>query len=75
MSLKSFRENQGLKQFEAAEKLGITNDYLSMIENGKRSPSNKLTFRMAELYGVKPEDIFLTANRTICTSKEQKEAS
>lgn len=75
MSLKNFRESQGLKQFEAAERLGITNDYLSMIENGKRTPGNKLTFKMAELYAVKPEDIFLTANRTICTNDAQKEAS
>lgn len=75
MSLKNFREDQGLKQFEAAEKLGITNDYLSMIENGKRTPSNKLTFKMAELYKVKPEDIFLTANGTISTIDVRKEAS
>lgn len=75
MSLKNFREAVGLKQYQAAEKLEISHDYLSMLENGKRKPSSKLTFRMAELYNRKPEDIFLSANSTICAESGQKEAS
>jgi transcriptional regulator with XRE-family HTH domain len=44
----------GLSQSEAAETLGITSPYLSMIEHGHKTPSPELVRRMAELYRVQP---------------------
>lgn len=66
-SLKEIRISNGLKQYEAAKKLKVSKDYLCMLENGKRLPSNKLISRMAELYEATPDKIFLAANRTICS--------
>ena len=74
-TLKDIRELTGLKQYEAAEKLSISKDYLCMLEKGKRQPSNKLISRMAILYKTNPEKIFLAANRTICTEEHCKETA
>lgn len=72
--LKDIRELARLKQYEAAEKLDISKDYLCMLENGRRSPSNKLISKMSKLYNVAPEKVFLAANRTICTDGVQESA-
>lgn len=69
-TLKEIRNERGFKQHEAATLLKITSDYLSMLENGKRRPGNKLILRMADVYKKKPEEIFLAAHRTICASKK-----
>ncbi|WP_431602570.1 helix-turn-helix transcriptional regulator [Clostridium pasteurianum] len=66
-SLKEFRKNIGLKQYEAAKLLGISKDYLNMLENGRRTPSTKLISEMGKLYDAPPEDIFLIINRTYCS--------
>ena len=66
-SLKQFRVENKLKQYEAAKMLGITKDYLYMLEAGKRTPSTKLISEMAKLYNIPPEDIFLVINRTYCS--------
>lgn len=71
-SIKEFRENVGLKQYEAAKKLGITKDYLSMLENRRRTPSTKLITQMALIYNKAPEDIFLAIYRTYCSKKHSK---
>ncbi|MCR3758882.1 helix-turn-helix transcriptional regulator [Clostridium felsineum] len=71
-SIKEFRENVGLKQYEAAKKLGITKDYLSMLENRRRTPSTKLITQMALIYNKAPEDIFLAIYRTYCSEKHSK---
>lgn len=41
---------------KAAEALNITPEYLSMIENAHKTPSQKLIKKMAELYGVQIGD-------------------
>ncbi len=74
-TLKEIRESTGLKQYEAAEKLDISKDYLCMLENGKRQPSNKLISRMSTLYDINPEKIFLVCNRTICAEKVCRESA
>ena len=42
MTMKDFREKVGLTQDELAQKLGITKNYLWMIESGKRNMSKLL---------------------------------
>lgn len=64
MTLREIREKAHLSIEEAAKRLGITYDYLIMLENNKRKPSWKLLFRMAKVYSAKPEKIFLTIRRT-----------
>ncbi len=67
LDVKDLRLQIGLKQFEAAKLLGITNDYLSMVETGKRNCSFKLINSMSKVYKVPPEQIFLILNRTYCS--------
>lgn len=52
------RREAGFTAIVAAEFLKITPQYVSMLENGKYMPSNKLVGRMSELYR-KPAQYFL----------------
>ena len=70
MELKDLRDEIDLTQKEAADKLGISKDYLYMIENQKRTPSIKLMNKMAKLYGVDVMNIFLIINRTYCSESD-----
>lgn len=45
------RELKEISITDAAEGLSVTREYLSMIENGHREPSQKLVRRMADYYG------------------------
>ena len=36
---KQLRELSGMTQEDVAKRLGVTNEYVSMIESGKRTPS------------------------------------
>ncbi len=51
--LKQARENASLTLREVENEAGISNSYLSQIENNKiQNPSPKLLFSLAELYNV-----------------------
>lgn len=67
-TLQDFRKEKNLTQEEVAKLLGITKEYLSMLERGYRNPSDKLKKKMAELYKVKAYDIFLATEETKCFS-------
>lgn len=64
VTLKTLRTNKGKTQEEASTIFGITKEYLSMVENGKRNPSDKLKEKMANFYEVTISDIFLAINQT-----------
>lgn len=66
MSIKKFRESKQLTQEKTANILGITKEYLSMIERGDRNPSDALKEKMAILYNVTITDIFLSLKETKC---------
>lgn len=44
--LKTTRKNRGLNQKVLANKVGITQSYYSLIENGEREPSSELFFHL-----------------------------
>lgn len=50
--LKFARESIGLKQYQAAELLGITSSGLSEIENGRNKLSNEISKKLSELFGI-----------------------
>ena len=69
LSLKNARELNGMKQSEAAKKLGISTDTLGNYERGKSYPDVPMIRKIEELYGVKysqliflPLDFGLTEN-------------
>lgn len=67
MTIKDLRLKNKLTQEEVAKKSGFSIDYISMIERGKRNPSDKAKGILAEIYGVPIVQIFLAIQRTIST--------
>jgi transcriptional regulator with XRE-family HTH domain len=59
------RINAGLSIEEAARKLGISGGYLSQIETGKRNVTRERADKIAELYQVKRDEIFLPSRYAI----------
>ncbi len=58
-TIQNFRKDINLTQKEAAKFLNITKEYLSMIETGKRNPSDNLKEKMSQLYKVSVSDIYV----------------
>ena len=46
-NIAKWRKGRGFTQKELAEKVGISEDYLSMIERGKRKPHVKVVVQIA----------------------------
>jgi putative transcriptional regulator len=57
--LKVYRAMHDLTQEALAAKLGVTRQTVLSIEKGQYDPSLPLAFRIANLFGVKIEDVFL----------------
>ena len=57
--LKVFRAMHDLTQGVLAVQLSVTRQTVVSIENGKYDPSLPLAFRIANLFNVKIEDVFL----------------
>ena len=57
--LKVYRAMNDLTQELLAQKLGVTRQTIVSIENGKYDPSIGLAFKIANLFKVKIEDVFL----------------
>ena len=51
-------ENGRLTQQQLADKASVTRQTIIAIEGGKYAPSLTLAFKMAQIFGVKIEDIF-----------------
>ena len=52
VTLKQAREMHGLKQSEAAEKIGVSTDTLGNYERGKSYPDIPVLRKIEQLYGV-----------------------
>lgn len=57
--LKVFRAMHDLTQEALANQLRVTRQTVISIENGKYDPSLPLAFRIAKLFNVKIEDVFM----------------
>lgn len=56
--LEELRKRQRLTQEELANKLEVSRQTISSIENGRYNPSLLLAFRIADVFSVKIEEIF-----------------
>jgi transcriptional regulator with XRE-family HTH domain len=56
-AIKVVRTATGMKQREVAAKVGVTANYLSLVEGGKREPSIAFLNRLAKTLGI-PVGIF-----------------
>lgn len=63
-TLQELRKSKELTQEQTAKVLEITKEYLSMLENGDRNPSDSLKEKMAKLYNCTIADIFLAISST-----------
>lgn len=67
LTFKDLRLKRKLTQEQVAEKSGFSKDYISMIERGKRNPSDKAKAIFADIFQVSVVQIFLSIQRTIST--------
>jgi transcriptional regulator with XRE-family HTH domain len=51
-AIKLIRTSSGLKQKEIASRLGVTSNYISLVESGSREPSISLLKKLARILGV-----------------------
>lgn len=63
-SLKEIREKNRMTQEQVANEIHRSKGYYSLIENGKRGLSYKLAEEIAAVFGLKPDDIFLSSKFT-----------
>ncbi len=58
-SLRQLRFALGeMTQQQLAERVGVTRQTINAIEAGKYSPSLEVAFRMAEVFGVRVDEVF-----------------
>ena len=57
--LRELRETRGWSQAALAEQLDVSRQTVNALETGKYDPSLPLAFRIARLFGLRIEDVFL----------------
>ena len=57
--LRELRDAQGWSQGELADRLAVSRQTVNALETGKHDPSLPLAFRIARLFGLRIEDVFL----------------
>ena len=57
--LRVLRAERAWSQGDLAEQLGVSRQSVNAIETGKYDPSLPLAFRIADLFGLAIEEIFL----------------
>lgn len=60
--LKAIRIQHNEKQIDMAKKLNVSDSYLSLLEKGRRTPTEKFLNRLYESYNVSDDDIFNIEN-------------
>lgn len=53
-----YRKKQKLTQLQLAEKIGVDRSHISAIELGNVGVSFDVVFKLCEVLGVKPKDLF-----------------
>jgi putative transcriptional regulator len=56
--IRVLRAEKGWTQADLAKLLDVSRNSVNAIENGKYDPSLPLAFRIAEVFGMKIEEIF-----------------
>ena len=55
--LAELREDRGMSQREAAEKIGLSHSFICLLESGKRTPSLGVLSKIAKFYKAKIQDL------------------
>lgn len=59
--LRVLRAERGWSQADLGAELGVSRQAINAIETGKHDPSLPLAFRIARLFSMQIEDVFLEA--------------
>ena len=62
-NLTARRKSRGWSQSDLAERLEVSRQSVNAIETGRYDPSLPLAFRIAELFGLPIEEIFVSPAR------------
>lgn len=57
--LEEIRKEQGIKQEELAQAMGVSRQTIGSLENGRYNPSITLAIKLARYFGMTVEDIFI----------------
>ena len=57
--LEELRKQRGIKQEELADVLKVSRQTIGSLENGRYNPSILLAFKIANLFGLSIEEIFI----------------
>ena len=57
--LEEIRKQQGIKQEELAQAMGVSRQTIGSLENGRYNPSIILAIKLARFFGKTVEDIFI----------------
>jgi len=71
-ALRLLRVFHDLKAFELADKLGISQSYLSEIESGKKEPSLELIRKYADYFRTSPSSILFFSEDIERVGKKKK---
>lgn len=52
-----YREQNNLNKTQLAKKLNVSPAYITMLENGKKRPSNELILKLSSIFNISPIDI------------------
>lgn len=52
-----YREQSGLNKSQLAREIGVSPAYITMLENGSKSPSKELIVRMAYVFNTNPKEL------------------
>lgn len=57
--IEEIRKIKGIRQDELGKMLGVSRQTISSLENGRYNPSIMLAHKIAELFGMHIEDVFI----------------
>jgi len=57
--IKELRARDNLTQMDLARKVGVRRETIVFLEKGKYNPSLKLAYDIAQMFGMKIEEVFV----------------
>jgi putative transcriptional regulator len=60
--IRELRARDQLTQMDLARKVGVRRETIVFLEKGKYNPSLKLAYDIAQVFGMKIEEVFVFSN-------------
>lgn len=69
--LRELRKNTGLSTYKVGKRVGVSGNYIGMIERGQKNPSEAILVSLADVYEVDREEVFSLYKRVANEELEQ----